>query len=184
MTERQQEILSHLDVRGAMSIRELAAVLFVSEASVRRDVALLEKAGALRRVHGGVLPTGVESVRSPAGSRWRAFRAEGAHRKPRGGNGARRRDDSSGRIEHRSANAEIPSRTERDSIITNNDRVFDELGACDAEVYCTGGRFNRENHAFVGPAAESFVRGISADMLFFSSQGISPFWRNQRQFRA
>ena len=51
MTERQQEILSHLDVRGAMSIRELAAVLFVSEASVRRDVALLEKAGALRRVH-------------------------------------------------------------------------------------------------------------------------------------
>ena len=32
---RQQEILSHLDVRGAMSIRELAAVLFVSEASVR-----------------------------------------------------------------------------------------------------------------------------------------------------
>ena len=62
MTERQQEILSHLDVRGAMSIRELAAVLFVSEASVRRDVALLEKAGALRRVHGGVLPAGVESV--------------------------------------------------------------------------------------------------------------------------
>ena len=62
MTERQQEILARLESRGAMSIHELAAALFVSEASIRRDVALLEKDGALRRVHGGVLPAGGESV--------------------------------------------------------------------------------------------------------------------------
>ena len=62
MTERQQEILARLESRGAMSIHELAAALFVSEASIRRDVALLERDGALRRVHGGVLPAGGESV--------------------------------------------------------------------------------------------------------------------------
>lgn len=173
MTERQQEILSHLDVRGAMSIRELAAVLFVSEASVRRDVALLEKAGALRRVHGGVLPTGVESVvpllvrDGEHSAQKERIASRAAEMVP---DGATILLDASSTVRRM---LKYLAHKRGLTIITNNDRVFDELGACDAEVYCTGGRFNRENHAFVGPAAESFVRGISADMLFFSSQGIS-----------
>lgn len=59
------------------------------------------------------------------------------------------------------------------TIITNNERIIAELGACRAQVYCVGGAYNRENHAFMGPAAEAFVRTMRADTLFFSSQGVS-----------
>ena len=51
--------------------------------------------------------------------------------------------------------------------------IFGELGGCDAQAYCTGGYFNRSNHALIGPAAEAYMRTVSADIIFFSSQGIS-----------
>ena len=41
------------------------------------------------------------------------------------------------------------------------------------QVWCTGGLYDRKNHAFTGAAAESFIRSISADILFFSSEGIT-----------
>ena len=62
MTERQREILGMLDARRAVSVRELSSALYVSEATIRRDMAILEKAGALRRVHGGALPAGCEGI--------------------------------------------------------------------------------------------------------------------------
>lgn len=173
MTERQQEILARLESRGAMSIHELAAALFVSEASIRRDVALLERDGALRRVHGGVLPAGGESVvplrvrDGEHSAQKERIASRAAEMVP---DGATILLDASSTVRRM---LKYLARKRGLTIITNNDRVFDELGASDAAVYCTGGRFNRENHAFVGPAAEAFVRGISADMLFFSSQGVS-----------
>ena len=168
MTERQQEILARLESRGAMSIHELAAALFVSEASIRRDVALLEKDGALRRVHGGVLPAGGESVvpllvrDGEHSAQKERIACRAAEMVP---DGATILLDASSTVRRM---LKYLARKRGLTIITNND-----LGASDAAVYCTGGRFNRENHAFVGPAAEAFVRGISADMLFFSSQGVS-----------
>ena len=58
-------------------------------------------------------------------------------------------------------------------IITNSLRVFHEAEALHAKLYCTGGTFNKNNHAFSGPAAERFLRAVSADIVFFSSQGLS-----------
>ena len=58
-------------------------------------------------------------------------------------------------------------------IITNNIRLLNELDSCDAQVWCTGGAYNRRDHALVGYAAESYVNKINADLFFFSSQGIS-----------
>lgn len=173
MTERQQEILGLLDARRAVSVRELSSALYVSEATIRRDMAILEKAGALRRVHGGALPAGCEGI-VPLMMRDGEHSAQKERIARRAAelvpDGATILLDASSTV--RRMLKYLGGRRGL-TIITNNARVFDELGACDAEVYCTGGRFNRENHAFVGSAAEAFVRGISADMLFFSSQGVS-----------
>ena len=59
------------------------------------------------------------------------------------------------------------------TLMTNNDRIFGELAGLDARVFCTGGEYVRENHAFAGPVAEAAVRGFWADKVFFSSQGLS-----------
>ncbi len=50
---RHREILSILNENGSAGISELKNRLFVSEATVRRDLAALEAAGALKRTFGG-----------------------------------------------------------------------------------------------------------------------------------
>ena len=53
--KRQDEILEILNGKKSATVEELAAELFVSGATVRRDLAQMEKQGLLRRTHGGAM---------------------------------------------------------------------------------------------------------------------------------
>lgn len=53
---RHKEILNILAKNGAVSIQELITMLYVSEATVRRDLAFLEKSGSIKRTFGGAKP--------------------------------------------------------------------------------------------------------------------------------
>ncbi|MBB4953594.1 DeoR family glycerol-3-phosphate regulon repressor [Agrobacterium vitis] len=53
---RYEEILRHLRGEGRIAVAVLATGLSVSEETVRRDLAELERRGLLRRVHGGAVP--------------------------------------------------------------------------------------------------------------------------------
>jgi DeoR family fructose operon transcriptional repressor len=55
--ERQQAIASLVISKGRASVAELAETYDVTTETVRRDLAALDKAGVLRRVHGGAVPT-------------------------------------------------------------------------------------------------------------------------------
>lgn len=55
--ERQRHILQQLHQHGQVLVSDLAEQLHVSDETIRRDINVLQSAGALRRVHGGaVLP--------------------------------------------------------------------------------------------------------------------------------
>jgi DeoR family fructose operon transcriptional repressor len=54
--ERQKEILRLARVNGRVDVMALAAELDVTTETVRRDLSVLERAGVLRRVHGGAIP--------------------------------------------------------------------------------------------------------------------------------
>jgi len=54
--ERQQAIASLVMSQGRASVAELAQAYDVTTETVRRDLAVLDKAGVLRRVHGGAVP--------------------------------------------------------------------------------------------------------------------------------
>src|ERR1700752_1344299 len=54
--ERQQAIAELVISRGRASVTELGAAYDVTTATVRRDLAVLDKAGVVRRVHGGAVP--------------------------------------------------------------------------------------------------------------------------------
>jgi DeoR family transcriptional regulator, fructose operon transcriptional repressor len=54
--ERQQAIASLVIANGRASVAELAQAYDVTTETVRRDLAALDKAGVLRRVHGGAVP--------------------------------------------------------------------------------------------------------------------------------
>jgi DeoR family fructose operon transcriptional repressor len=54
--ERQQEILRLARADGRVDVAALAEVFKVTAETIRRDLTTLERAGALRRVHGGAIP--------------------------------------------------------------------------------------------------------------------------------
>ncbi len=54
--ERQDEILEILNKNKSATVEELAAELFVSGATIRRDLRAMEKQGLIKRSHGGAMP--------------------------------------------------------------------------------------------------------------------------------
>lgn len=62
MQPRHQEILSLLATHGRVSVTDLAARFEVTVETIRRDLAALDRAGSLRKVHGGAVPAPVHAV--------------------------------------------------------------------------------------------------------------------------
>jgi DeoR family fructose operon transcriptional repressor len=60
--ERQQAIADLVTQRGRLSVNELAERFTVTTETVRRDLSLLERAGLVRRVHGGAIPAASVTV--------------------------------------------------------------------------------------------------------------------------
>jgi DeoR family fructose operon transcriptional repressor len=56
--ERQHAIAALVAERGRVSVAAVAEEFGVTTETVRRDLALLERSGTLRRVHGGAVPAG------------------------------------------------------------------------------------------------------------------------------
>jgi DeoR family fructose operon transcriptional repressor len=54
--ERQREILRRARAAGRVDVVRLAEELAVTNETIRRDLSVLERAGVLRRVHGGAIP--------------------------------------------------------------------------------------------------------------------------------
>jgi DeoR/GlpR family transcriptional regulator of sugar metabolism len=63
--QRQQQILQLLEARGQVMIADLAARFSVSDMTLRRDLAQLERDGLLRRVHGGATRSASGSFEPP-----------------------------------------------------------------------------------------------------------------------
>ncbi len=55
VNDRTKDIIALLKGNKAISVEELAKQLFVSQATIRRDLTDLEKAGIVKRTHGGVV---------------------------------------------------------------------------------------------------------------------------------
>ena len=64
--ERQQAIATLVITNGRASVAELAQAYDVTTETVRRDLAALDRAGVLRRVHGGAVPVRALRLVEPA----------------------------------------------------------------------------------------------------------------------
>ena len=63
LTERQNEILKRLKESKTAGVSDLAKELFVSEATIRRDLAEMKSMGLVERSHGGaLLPENAEEI--------------------------------------------------------------------------------------------------------------------------
>jgi DeoR family fructose operon transcriptional repressor len=74
--ERQQAIAVLISERGRVSVAAVAEEFGVTTETVRRDLAVLERAGRARRVHGGAVPAGSLALAEPGLGERSTTRAE------------------------------------------------------------------------------------------------------------
>lgn len=172
--ERLDHILAFLRENQTATVKTLAARLYASEATVRRDLNELEHRGLVKRLHGGAvlldganreLPIRVREQQNVEAKRAIAAKA------------ARYLHD--GQVIFLDASSTVMflikyfESFELLTIITNGLKTAQELSALNHKVYCTGGLMLHNFSAYVGDFAVDFVRRFNADLFFFSSRGIS-----------
>lgn len=154
----------------------LSKALGVSPATVRRDLTELEKQGLIRRTHGGALPLSGTSFEPSLGQK----AAEQVEEKRRIGMAAASlvRDGETIILDAGTTTVEIARAlsARRDlTVVTNSLAIAAELADREGvHVIVTGGDLRKHTMALVGPAAESFLRTITADRVFLGINGISP----------
>ncbi len=172
--DRQQQILDYLEQFHSAKISELAAQLFTSESSIRRDVAQLESTGIVSRLYGAVVLSQYRNDVVPADLR---DSSNTARKEVIAQEAAKLIHDGDTIIFDSSSTVRRICKYIKGSknlkIITNNIQICNELKGSDITVYCTGGEFYQKRDCFLGAFAEQFLTSINADSVFFSCKGLS-----------
>ena len=174
-TERLDQIMTYLRQKHTSTVAALSKRLFVSEATIRRDLTVLEQRGLVKRVYGGaVLAENAQSelplvLRAQQNSHSKTQIAAAAARHLC--NGQTIFLDASSTVMHLIKHFESMQSL---TIVTNGLKTAIELQTLyQHTVYCTGGRMLPNSSAYVGAYAEDFIRHFNADIFFFSSRGVS-----------
>ena len=168
--ERFKQIRVLLEKTPTLRIGQIAKELYVSEATVRRDVDAMEKDGLLKRVYGGVTLNKADMPLT-----LRSF--QNADEKDEIGKQAAQlvKDgqmifiDSSSTVLHM-----LPYiKHKKDmTIISNSQKVIDMLAFSNNKLILTGGELIPRNLAYVGELACRSLDMYRPELVFFSSQGI------------
>ena len=173
--DRLGRILQQLNQHGSVGVTGLAAELDVSEASVRRDLHLLEEQKLLTRTHGGAVASGVLyelPMRYRGGQHYDAKRAialqatelVAADVTSVGLNGG------STTTEVARALASRPGLR----VVTNALNIASELAVrSNIELVVCGGSARTESYELVGPLAELTLSNINLDIAIIGVDGVS-----------
>ena len=172
--ERQREILQYLGERKRCTVRELASLLYTSEATVRRDLSALALEGKLQKVFGGAVVCEQYAEEVPFAVRRddriqikKRICAEAA---------ALLREGMTVFMDASTTPEQLVPHLKgfhHMQIVTNNPRLPLLLADTSLEVYSTGGRLSHSSQAYVGGQAEDMIGSLNADLFFFSARGVS-----------
>ncbi len=169
--QRHHLILDALRARGTSSVTALADAVDASVATIRRDLADLDAAGLLRRVHGGAVP--IEEHDEPFDT-VRGVNADAKEAIARVAAGLVRDGQSVlldiGTTTHRIAQA---LRNRPITVLTSSLPAAQVLAGDPAvELTVLGGLVRRDYHSMVGFLTEQALSQVHADILFLSTSGI------------
>lgn len=172
--ERLEHILGYLREKKTATVSVLAKRLYVSEATVRRDLNELERRGLVKRLHGGVALLDGVSRELPLYVR---EQQNGESKRVIAGKAARHIQEGQVIFLDASSTAmyliKYFEAFQSLTIVTNGLKTAQELSTLNHRVYCTGGLMLHNSSAYVGDYAADFVRNFNADLFFFSSRGVS-----------
>jgi DeoR family transcriptional regulator, fructose operon transcriptional repressor len=175
--ERQQAIASLVISKGRASVVDLAQAYDVTTETVRRDLAVLDRAGIVRRVHGGAVPVRALRVVEPGVMERESTRADYKDAIARaaidflpvsGGSVLLDAGTTTGRVA-----AVLPS--DRDLVVvTNSVPVAARLAAMPSvSLQLLGGRVRRVTQAAVGEPTLRVLETLRVDVAFIGTNAIS-----------
>jgi DeoR family transcriptional regulator, fructose operon transcriptional repressor len=176
--ERHEAIAGLVRDRGRVAVSDVATSFGVTTETVRRDLAILERAGLLRRVHGGAVSTSALSLAEPAladrdvahaGQKDRIARAALELVPGTGGSVLLDAGTTTGRLA-----ALLP--TDRDLlVITHAVPLAARLaGVRGIALQVLGGAVRGSTQAAVGPDTVQALSDLRADVVFVGTNALRP----------
>lgn len=173
-SDRLSAVVDAVTTRGAVRVTDLADELGLSRASVRRDLAVLESRGLVRRVHGGAtsrpeaeLPVRYRDTRRrDAKARIAAACVAEIPRRPMA-------VAISGGTTTTEVARRLVGRSEL-TVVTNAVNIAVELAAHPGmRVIVAGGTMRPESYEAVGPMTDRFLEGLNFGVTVMGVDGIS-----------
>lgn len=175
--ERQQAIADLVAQRGRLSVADLADQFSVTTETVRRDLSQLERAGLVRRVHGGAIPAGSLSMLEVDVSERNLSHTEQKTKiataaldllPPPGGSVLLDAGTTTARL------AELLPRDVRLTVFTNGVPVAGRLaGLASVELHLLPGRVRSTTQAAVGEATVAALEHLRPSVAFLGTNGLS-----------
>jgi DeoR family fructose operon transcriptional repressor len=173
--ERQAAIVTRARAAGRVEVAELAEVFDVTPETVRRDLTALERAGLLRRVHGGAIVVDLVGFEPALAVRESVHIAEKSRIAqaalaflPEEGAIALDAGSSTFRL------AEILPADRELTVVTNSLPIASLLaGRKELTVHLVGGRVRGRTLATVDHAALEYLRSVFVDVAFLGTNGFS-----------
>jgi len=175
--ERRQAILDQVRDTGYVRAVDLTSALHVDSSTIRRDMERLERAGLIRRMHGGALPADpADTIDTP----YEVRRSQHLNEKTAIGVAAAElvRDGQSVLIDNGSTAYQVAMAlaARRDLTVVTNDLM---VAMClrnqrAHQVHLTGGLLLDTVFTLVGPVAMHAVEGLHVDWAFLGAEGVDP----------
>lgn len=175
--ERRNKILETLKLNNAITVAELCASLEASEATIRRDLTLLENEGKLERTHGGALVSETRLNTEERVSQKEVLLPDEKHAIALLAYETLNDGDSI-ILDGGTTTFELAKLIGRSDIrltlITNSTIVFKELvGNNNLDIIMIGGKVRNNTLVTVGPMALESLRHFNVEKAFIGTNGIS-----------
>ena len=173
--QRENAILEYLREHKEVTVGELCRALYVSEPTMRRDLAALNASGRIIRTHGGA------AYRSEPGENLPLSYREREHSDAKTAIGKKClsliRDGDTIMVDSSSsalALVRVLDVTRSIVVVTNSAKAALILAETKVKTFVTGGELAADTYAYVGSYAEEFIRSFNADLCFFSVRRLTP----------
>jgi len=176
--ERQQAIATLVTERGRLAVTAVAEQFGVTTETVRRDLALLERAGMLRRVHGGAVPAGALTLVETGLGERHGTRAEAKRAIAAAALELLPRRDGSVLLDggtSTAALADVLPADRRLYVATNSVPIAARLSAFPGvTLHVLGGRVRGLTQTAVGDSTVRAMEDLRVDVAFLGANGITP----------